>query len=1116
MPRYSQQQPATMWTHSISSFPCIAIWIVVFTASQVPAEACNMLTEGWMPTSLENRTVMAQVVIAGTVVRLRDRALTPPGGSGVYSAEVRVDEVYKGYPFFNQASALSYPDPGDKVYLIRGFGSRERCLAQVSQGKKYIIFLTAVPVTGGREEDGVRLIARYDDIFGAAVEFDAEQERKIHNVVGWRSWAPWSPCPVSCGDGIQTRRRMCVQDVPDACEGAAEQNRHCNLFECSDVKDLLQYMSLSSFPAGVRRSPRRWRAFHVSQDAVLKVPISRVYPEGFPEEFSILLVVKPPRYFASNLNGYLYAVLITGPDGEVQLGVQLSSSPALVFSRQDAVTGKMRPDAVSFSGYSVLERKWHMLAFSVRRDSVTMFADCTREFGVELEDGQAIRVNGPGDISIGNSKPNMIDMYFEGDIEQLALINDPDAAALQCAMPMGTFASESTWTALNITDDLQKDTDSHLTLPVLNSGTTAKPRPKGPGKESHAPIALDDPPTTPTLHRPDESGSTNDEQPYNGAVPENVFPLLTEHTIGPQTTTAVPFYNENFFDVDIDVIDWAPDYSKYPSSIPLPDKDINYKEGNEIFYVHPPGSPSRPTSPSKIPGPTNPSNEDNNLRTKAPPNSIIATTTPLVPPSTTTQITTVPTTVPTTEPTTLPRLEPTTKPTTTTIAILEEATTTVPSIATTVDTLRRESAYRPEDGDAGRHVSAFRGNPGVQIEADKDANWSTWSTCSRTCGTGTRYRFTRCRPDSRLRDCKTGRGIAAQTVTCKLDNCNVPALKWSAWSMCSRTCGDGVEMRMAYCYDNNVPGCESGQKIVVERNLCRNRHCFDVCKPSCKNGGFCRSDGHCACQAGFVGASCETELCSRACQHGGQCVAKDYCLCPAGTAPPTCTPVCDIRCRNGGTCVAPNQCECPPAFTGSFCGRAACIRPCQNGGTCTGPDQCSCPAGYQGRQCESPFCTRACENGGTCIRPDFCRCPTAYRGLTCQIAYCRVTCRNGGRCTGPDKCTCMAGFSGSFCQKRRPRKPIIRPQVNPAIAPYPSNFARTKSAHSQRRQCKLKSTLISYQRSYVKPVARTVQVQCGYWTQQLCTQTRMGYETAYRTFYRATYRRECLSIARTR
>ena len=43
---------------------------------------------------------------------------------------------------------------------------------------------------------------------------------------------------------------------------------------------------------------------------------------------------------------------------------------------------------------------------------------------------------------------------------------------------------------------------------------------------------------------------------------------------------------------------------------------------------------------------------------------------------------------------------------------------------------------------------------------------------------------------------------------------------------------------------------------------------------------------------------------------------------------------------------------------------------------------------------------------------------------------------------------------------------------------------------SRRRHCKLRSTLVSYQRSYVKPVAKTVQIQCGYWTQQLCTQTR--------------------------
>ena len=143
-----------------------------------------MMNEGWKPKSLENRTIMAQVVIAGTVLRLRDRAMTPPGGSGVYSAEVIVNEVYKGYPYFNKASALTNSNSGDKVYVIRGFGSREKCLAQVRQGEKYIMFLTAVPVTDGLEENGVRLLARYDDIFGAVVEFDAAQERRVHNVVG--------------------------------------------------------------------------------------------------------------------------------------------------------------------------------------------------------------------------------------------------------------------------------------------------------------------------------------------------------------------------------------------------------------------------------------------------------------------------------------------------------------------------------------------------------------------------------------------------------------------------------------------------------------------------------------------------------------------------------------------------------------------------------------------------------------------------------------------------------------------------------------------------------------------------------------------------------------------
>ena len=52
-------------------------------------------------------------------------------------------------------------------------------------------------------------------------------------LLGWKSWSTWSSCPVSCGGGIQRRRRLCVKDVADACEGLAEETRNCNEFGCT-------------------------------------------------------------------------------------------------------------------------------------------------------------------------------------------------------------------------------------------------------------------------------------------------------------------------------------------------------------------------------------------------------------------------------------------------------------------------------------------------------------------------------------------------------------------------------------------------------------------------------------------------------------------------------------------------------------------------------------------------------------------------------------------------------------------------------------------------------------------------------------------------------------------
>jgi len=64
--------------------------------------------------------------------------------------------------------------------------------------------------------------------------------------------------------------------------------------------------------------------------------------------------------------------------------------------------------------------------------------------------------------------------------------------------------------------------------------------------------------------------------------------------------------------------------------------------------------------------------------------------------------------------------------------------------------------------------------------------------------------------------------------------------------------------------------------------------CTPVCKPPCKNGGYCSAPNTCTCHAGYEGASCEL-------------------------------PHCDMECLNGGQCIAPNTCACPQQWTGTAC-----------------------------------------------------------------------------------------------------------------------------------------------------------------------------------------------------
>ncbi|XP_048579836.1 uncharacterized protein LOC116619170 isoform X2 [Nematostella vectensis] len=98
----------------------------------------------------------------------------------------------------------------------------------------------------------------------------------------------------------------------------------------------------------------------------------------------------------------------------------------------------------------------------------------------------------------------------------------------------------------------------------------------------------------------------------------------------------------------------------------------------------------------------------------------------------------------------------------------------------------------------------------------KYSKWSHYSGCDKSCGNGTRIRTRTCtrpRPEFGGRNCSM-QGPNAQTIPCYLRPCPIDGQysNWSKFTVCTKSCGTGVQTRTREC-NNPVPqyggsGCE--------------------------------------------------------------------------------------------------------------------------------------------------------------------------------------------------------------------------------------------------------------------------------------------------------------------
>lgn len=222
-------------------------------------------------------------------------------------------------------------------------------------------------------------------------------------------------------------------------------------------------------------------------------------------------------------------------------------------------------------------------------------------------------------------------------------------------------------------------------------------------------------------------------------------------------------------------------------------------------------------------------------------------------------------------------------------------------------------------------------------------SWSPWSECPVTCGSGAQIRSRACinpPPRNNGSDCE---GPDTERRNCTNKPCEGSGLcDWTGWSLCSRSCGTGLRSRTWRC-DCSVTETPDGQcdsREQVQTEACYLQPCEGICP-----WGLWSPWSDCSCQAllqhryreprgpGYVGDTCDglgtevrpcnTSLCSesscpapfvfRPC--GSPC--NGLCSSRHGSNGcqdlPTCQPGC--YCPQGlleqdGRCVRPSDCGC--------------------------------------------------------------------------------------------------------------------------------------------------------------------------------------------------------------
>ncbi|XP_060564396.1 coadhesin-like [Ruditapes philippinarum] len=151
--------------------------------------------------------------------------------------------------------------------------------------------------------------------------------------------------------------------------------------------------------------------------------------------------------------------------------------------------------------------------------------------------------------------------------------------------------------------------------------------------------------------------------------------------------------------------------------------------------------------------------------------------------------------------------------------------------------------------------------------------WSTWSSCSATCDGGTKVRTRQCNNPAPSGNGRVCIGNSEDKNICNTGSC--PAVNghwasWTTWGSCTMTCGGGTKTRTRTC--TNPSPTVNGQVCIgnsLDRDICNTRGCpnwsswstWGQCSEPC-DAGIRERTRTCVSNMGCIGNSKDLELCN--------------------------------------------------------------------------------------------------------------------------------------------------------------------------------------------------------------------------------------------------------------